>query len=343
MKLSSSSSSVAARDQDSLPSRAAVGSGTGAAVGRWQTLPHEWAFGGMLLLLFIRLAWHDGPTGAYALLFLGYFLVCLSLSWWCSRNPLPLRWRVRLTAYFSLMGLVFYSLPAVVRLLQVPGADPLLQSIDGQLLGRPAADYFSGLQSPLVTDAMVLAYLFFFYYLLSGPAHYCFNDLPRFRQCIIGLFSIYAVGLLSYSLLPAGGPHLALQFDAPLALGPISRLMLPLIDGGSNGIDVFPSIHAAVPAYLLGFDALYHRRRFRRVVLPCVLLWLSTVYLRYHYLTDLAAGFALALAGLAVVWLYQRSRLGHSVEAEACRAVARQAAAVGGRIESRWSVLRADS
>jgi len=127
--------------------------------------------------------------------------------------------------------------------------------------------------------------------------------------------------------MPAGGPHLMLHFAAALPAGPLTRLMLPVVDGGSNGVDVFPSIHAAVSAYLLGFDALYHRRRFQRLLLPCVLLWLSTVYLRYHYLVDVAAGFTLALAGLAVVWLYQRSSLAQAIETEADRGIASQAVA----------------
>jgi len=327
MKLSSSLSPVVEQGLGEASPRLAVATHNSSTTSRWQTLPHEWAFGGMLLLLFIRLAWQAGHTGDYALLFLGYFLFGVSLSWWCSRNPTPLRWRVRLAAYFTLMGLVFYTLPAAVRLLQVPTADSLLQSIDGQLLNLPAADYFKSLQSPLLTDVMVLAYLFFFYYLLFGPGYYCFSDLHRFRLCITGLFSIYAVGLLSYSVMPAGGPHLALHFAAPLPAGPVGRLMLPVIDGSSNGVDVFPSIHAAVSAYLLGFDALYYRRRFRLLLLPCVLLWLSTIYLRYHYLIDVAAGFTLALAGLGVVWLYQRSRLAYAVESEADRAIALQATA----------------
>lgn len=291
-----------------------------AASPRWRTLPHEWAFGGMLLMV-VRLLLHSPLSPAYAALFLGYFLLGLGLVWWCSSNPTPLRWRIRLAAYFCLMGLVFYSLPAVAETLQVPTADALLQSFDQLLLARPAADYFLRLQSPLLTDVMVLAYLFFFYYLLFGPGYYCFNDLRRFRLNIIGLFSIYAVGLLSYSLMPAGGPHLAQQFAAALPAGPLSRLMLPVIDGGSNGVDAFPSIHIAVSAYLLGFDVLHFRGRFRRLLLPCVLLWASTVYLRFHYLADLAAGFILAPAGLAVVWLYQRSRLGRTIEGTEDRAI----------------------
>jgi membrane-associated phospholipid phosphatase len=216
---------------------------------------------------------------------------------------------VRLAWYFLAMGLVFYALPPAVRLLGVADADVLLQSADSLLLARPVADYFDAVRSPALTEVMVLAYLFFFYYLLLGPAHYCFRDLAGFRSCCAGLFSIYAVGLLCYSVLPAGGPHLAQHFAAPLASGPLGRLMLPVIDRSSNGIDVFPSIHVAVSAYLLGFDAQHHRRRFWRLLLPCVALCMSTLYLRYHYLTDLLAGAVLALAGLLLAGLYRRSRL----------------------------------
>jgi membrane-associated phospholipid phosphatase len=48
----------------------------------------------------------------------------------------------------------------------------------------------------------------------------------------------------------------------------------------------------------LAFDRRHSRRRFRLFLVPVVGLWLSTVYLRYHYLVDLLAGFALA----ALAW-----------------------------------------
>jgi hypothetical protein len=271
----------------------------------------------MLLLLVVRLSLHAGPGRGCAGLFLAYFAAGLGLTWWCARRPTPLRWRVRLSWYFVAMGLVFYTLPSAIGVLGVGGADAMLQAADRMFLFMPVADCFLGLQSAALTDLMVLAYLFFFWYLLFGPGYYCFQDLRRFRLCIVGMFCIYAVGLFSYSLLPAGGPHLALHFAAPLPAGPLGRLMLPVIDGGSNGVDVFPSIHVAISAYLLGFDARHYRPRFRWLLLPCALLWISTLYLRYHYLTDLFAGAALALAGLGLTRLYESSYLERGIEHEA--------------------------
>lgn len=297
----------------------AVGSGIRAGVAAlgWRTLPHEWLFGAMLLLFTARLLWRGPVAAACAAAFLGCFLAGLALTWWCIQRPGVWRWRIRLAWYFVAMGLVFYILPVAVRALHVASADPLLQSADRLLLARPVADYFLAVQSPALTEVMVLAYLFFFWYLLLGPAHYCFNDLSGFRCCIAGMFSIYAVGLLGYSVLPAGGPHLAQHFAAPLPVGPLGRVMLPVIDRSSNGIDVFPSIHVAVSAYLLGFDARHHRRRFLRLLLPCLLLWISTLYLRYHYLADLVAGAMLAVAGLWLADLYRQSPLEGELRREA--------------------------
>lgn len=83
--------------------------------------------------------------------------------------------------------------------------------------------------------------------------------------------------------------------------------------------DAFPSLHCAVPAFILAFDFIHKRRRFWICLGPCVLLWFSTVYLRYHYLVDVLCGFLLAAGALA---LAERTAL--SLQAESCRGRARR-------------------
>ncbi|MBI3857133.1 MAG: phosphatase PAP2 family protein, partial [Planctomycetes bacterium] len=73
-----------------------------------------------------------------------------------------------------------------------------------------------------------------------------------------------------------------------------------LVARGTTGVDVFPSLHCAVTAYLLGFDFRHNRRRFWILLAPGVGLCLSTIYLRYHYAIDVAAGFALSALALAL-------------------------------------------
>jgi hypothetical protein len=282
-----------------------------------RVLPHEWAFNGFLLCMALRLGAHGTAAAAgCATIFLAMLAGSIGFFVWADADPTPTRWRLRLLWYPSIMGLSFYVLPAAVSLLAIPNADRPLAEWDQALLGAPAADLLAGLQGPLLTDVMAIAYSFFFWYLIFGPAHYCLHDLRRFRSCFAGLFTVYALGFLGYMLVPAGGPHLFAAASPPLASGPIGALVLPPIDAASNGVDAFPSVHVAVTLYLLAFDARHYRRRFRWTLLPCVALWISTVYLRYHYVVDVAAGALIGLMGFAVACQYERSALAETVDAD---------------------------
>jgi membrane-associated phospholipid phosphatase len=132
------------------------------------------------------------------------------------------------------------------------------------------------------------------------------RDLARFRQCIVGLFTLYGIGFLSYTLVPAGGPHRWMTFDVPLAGIFVLPAMLDTVNAGSNGVDVFPSLHLAVSLYLLVFDWWHARPRFWIALVPCILLWLSTVLLRFHYFVDLIGGMLLAILGLMAAVNFQR-------------------------------------
>jgi membrane-associated phospholipid phosphatase len=95
----------------------------------------------------------------------------------------------------------------------------------------------------------------------------------------------------------------------PLHGWSITHWNAQLVRMGTNGVDVFPSLHCAASLYLLLFDYRHDRRRFWGYLVPCVGLWLSTIYLRYHYLIDDFAGFALALLAIAIARRYQTLRL----------------------------------
>ena len=156
----------------------------------------------------------------------------------------------------------------------------------------------------------MVAYLFFFYYLIASPAYYCIRDLGRFRQCFAGLFTLYGVSFMMYTYFPAIGPCYCVNRSPDLDGGWLTQIAQPLVHGGSNGVDVFPSVHVAASLYLLVFDWWHYRARFWRVLFPCVAMWLSTVYLGYHYVVDLLAGALVAAGSLVVARLYARSHVG---------------------------------
>lgn len=272
-------------------------------------LPHEWVFGTFLLLTGLRMLAHGGTTRGWSLAFLGCWLMGLAIFLWSERNPAPWRWRVRLLFYPAAMGISFYALGAAVPLLGQAKVDGLLLGWDRALLGETPSVAWEPWLRPWLEDVAMLGYLFFFYYLIAGPGHYCLRNLGLFRQCIVGLFTMYGLAFLGYVVMPAAGPHCYLTFATPLHGPWLLDWALKPVNQGSNGVDAFPSVHLAASLYLLLFDWKHWRRRFWVVLLPCGLLWFSALYLRFHYCVDLVAGAGVALAGWWVMKAYAAAEL----------------------------------
>jgi PAP2 superfamily len=279
--------------------------------GQWMlkaglVLPHEWVFSAFLLITGTRLFADEAARGWSTV-----FFACLAAStvviFWCQRDPTPTRWRVRLSYYYVAMGIVFFSMRTAVPLLGIPRADSLLLHWDRLLLGQTPAVAWEHWLNPWMEDLAMAGYLFFFYYLLAGPFHYCFRDLPAFRKCIVGLFTSYGIALLGYTVFPAGGPHLSMTFQTALHGPLLLDSTLGLVNRGSNTVDVFPSVHVAASLYLLLFDWQHWRRRFWWVLGPCALLCFATLYLRFHYFVDLVAGVAVTLVGWWTARTYEAS------------------------------------
>lgn len=271
-------------------------------------LPHEWVFGAFLSMIGVWLFVDRATRGLSA-----DFFVCLAfivaLVVWTERNPTPWRWRIRLSSSFVVMGVSYYAMRVAVPLLGNPRADNLLLQWDRDILGETPAVVLQAWLYPWLEDVAMAGYLFFFYYLLAGPGYYCFRDIPTFRKCIVGLFTMYGLAFTGYTLFPAGGPHYAVVFHTPLDGPWLVDSMLGAVNRGSNSVDVFPSVHVAASLYLLLFDWRHYRRRFWWVLAPCMLLWWSTVYLRFHYFVDLLAGVVVALIGWWVARKYEDGML----------------------------------
>ena len=274
---------------------------------RLVVLPHEWCFGAFLALTWGRLFYAGGAALVWSFLFLGCLLASVWMIAWARRDPTPLRWRLRLLFYPMAMAISFFAMERAVPLLGLPNVDGMLLGWDRALIGETPAVAWMPLLRPWLVDLAMLGYLFFFYYLIAGPGRYCLRDLALFSKCIVGLFVVYGLGFIGYTLLPAGGPHRFLTFNQPLQGVWFLGATLGLVNHGSNRVDAFPSIHFAATLYLLLFDWQHCRRRFWWLLGPCLLLWFSTLYLRFHYFVDLLGGAAISLIGWLVAQRFWRN------------------------------------
>lgn len=222
--------------------------------------------------------------------------------WEIVRNWFP--FLVILLMYYSLWG-------GATHLLITTDRDAALISWDQKLFGFQASLALQRYVSAPLTAWMEFAYA---YHLLNIPIVACFIYLRRprhrFREMMCGMIVISFFGLLGYLLVPAIGPLYTLQtqYTVPLTqpLAVFNRQM-EFLDYARIDRDVFPSLHVGI-SFAVWLYAYRNSRRLFLVLAPLILsLWVSTVYLRYHYLVDCLAGFILApLCFWLANWLFRR-------------------------------------
>ena len=263
-------------------------------------LLHEWCFGLFLLVHWLRLVVAAGVLNPYALLYAALILANVTVIVRCQRRETGLRWKVRLWFYPVAMNAAFFTMGQTVAMLTSGRCDGTLAAIDRACFGGLLSVRAGALASPFLTEITSICYFLFFPYLLVSWFYSAWRGVPMLRRLFTGMFTIYGIGFLGYSLVPAAGPYLAFPsaFTGPLQGWFVTRLNASVVASGSNGVDVFPSLHCAVSAYLLFFDRRHAPWRYRLHLIPCLGLWFATIYLRYHYFADVVAGFALAALAL---------------------------------------------
>ena len=274
----------------------------------WRLMPHEAVFVVFIVAALGRLLAAQGSLSPLSLLYASLLTVLMAGVIWCRRLESETRWRIRLALYPLAMNVAYFTLGDVIPLFHPDKADAILQSIDARLIGGNASLWLERFSHPVFTEILSICYLTFFPGLLLSWFHYFRCELPVLRSFIAGMFTVYGIGFLGYTLLPALGPYLdpviSSRFGGPLAGGGFTRLNAQLVLNGSNRVDAFPSLHCAVTMFTLLFDRIHSPKRFRWWLLPVTGLWFATVYLRYHYFVDVLAGFML---GAAAFWMVRQT------------------------------------
>lgn len=271
----------------------------------WRLLPHEIFFGLFLVVTWLRLGSTVGFLGGDALFYFALIVANLGAIWLYRSRDTALRWRLGLLFYPIAMNVVFMQMKTAIPKIHPQRMDPVLQHIDSLGIGTNLSLRLQPFVHPAFTEFFSFCYMIFFIYLTFSLIYYFCGDVELLKKFVVGLFTIYGIGFLGYSFVPATGPYKAMadQFTVPLNGWWITKWNAAIVDRGSNGVDVFPSLHCAVSSFFLFFDRRHRPWRFKLYLVPCVGLWFSTIYLRYHYLVDVLCGFALSAFAL---WLAKR-------------------------------------
>lgn len=275
---------------------------------RKRIAPHTIAFGLYLAAMTAELLEHG--VWRYAGLFAGL----LALQLWLTRRAHGGPRRPGVIAadafYPVALNIVFPAMAVAVPAIHPVKLDTQLFALDAHLLGGNWSERLDAYATPALTDLMSACYMLFMPLLYGNLLRYFFWQRERRASFLAGLFTVYGVGFLGYMLVPAAGPYAAFAgaFKADLPGGALWHLNQRMVAFGSNGVDVFPSLHAAVSVFILAF-AWRHARREFWLLLPLVLgICASTIYLRYHYLIDVICGLFLAMSAAVVAARTERER-----------------------------------
>jgi len=213
---------------------------------------------------------------------------------------------------FLVILLMYYSLWGdATHLLVTTDRDAALIALDQRLFGFEASVAMQRFVTPPLTAWMQFAYAF---HIWNIPLVACFIYLrrprARFREMMCGLIVISFFGLLGYLLVPAIGPMYTLRNQYTVGLSqPLAMFnrQMDFMDYARIRRDVFPSLHVGI-SFVVWLYAYRNSRRLFWMLMPLVLsLWVSTVYLRFHYLVDCVAGLILAPLSFGLAnWLFAR-------------------------------------
>ncbi len=208
---------------------------------------------------------------------------------------------------FIIFILVYDNLNDITRLINPYEFDSLFIAIDWVLFfGHHPTLLFEQVIRPWLTQWLSIAYmLYLISFFTTLGAFYALKKYDAFHETALSVLITIYVGFVLYLLFPCVGPILSqhsihtVDLEGGGAFG-FYNGVTDLYGSYKNYFHCFPSLHLAVTA-VFWFFTWKHLRWLFYLYAPFILsLWFSTVYLRWHYVTDLLVG---GLIAVYAVWL----------------------------------------
>jgi membrane-associated phospholipid phosphatase len=187
--------------------------------------------------------------------------------------------------------------------------DPYFIRLEARLFGlQPSLVFMQRLPYPVVSELLYVAYFSYYVMIVGIGLALFFRNRQQFFHYISVVSFVFYVCYLIYIFTPVMGPRIFFRdlvdyrlpvdvepavpptFPEAVQAGIMFKVMAWIYHTFETPGAAFPSSHVAVAITTLFFSFLYLRRiRWLHLVLV-VLLCVSTVYCRYHYVVDVIAG-----------------------------------------------------
>jgi len=213
---------------------------------------------------------------------------------------------------FILIDFIYENLHDLSRFFHTHDVAGTMMAWDIKLLGVELTLWSQKFFHPLMTDYMAFVYALYFAFPLVIMYFLSYRNLRlKLREMIFALSFAFLLGFLGYVFFPCSPPRYYLegQFSAPAHLYGV--FLYDQLQGRWDSLSAiragaFPSLHVGISTIALIYAYRLRRlSRFDRVLywiyVPLIVsLWISTVYLRHHWLIDIIAGWMLAVLACVV-------------------------------------------
>ncbi len=257
-------------------------------------------FSGLLVAAF----WRQVPGALWLLALHAAALAALGAAVSRETRPGAVLWLFRHWYPLPYMVGCYREMAILIPAIRGKDLDAAMARLDFAIWRLHPTVWLERLQTPALTEFTQIVYtLFLPMVLLVAALLWLRGQVAEFRYYAFLLSLGFLTSYVGYLLVPVRGPRFLLDSLQNLPLEglwsfPFLRHLLDVLEAAHY--DCFPSGHMEMMLLAWWTSRGLSRQLFRIFSVYTLLMVFSTVYLRYHYTVDLAAGAALAL-GLMVL------------------------------------------
>lgn len=177
-------------------------------------------------------------------------------------------------------------------------ANNLVNQADAFIFGKTPSILLNSYSKPEYTEYLSMAYLFSHIFMYATCFYYLYDtSIFKVKRFFNGLISLCSIGFIISLILPveAPGNFLKTSYDTALFGGQFAVLNDFIVKNYSSHIEALPCFSVAI-TFFIWLSLTRDARILSIILIPFVILVMSaSIYLRYHYLSDVILGLFMAI------------------------------------------------
>lgn len=236
---------------------------------------------------------------AMSLLFFRIIAIALisGIAWYqLKRNTSRVFKLFRYSIPLLLLTILYTETDALNNLIFAEDQDPAISGVELFIFGfQPALVFAQRYSMELFAELMYFGYFSYYLLLILVPLYIYFKrDLVVAQRAMFIIIHSFFAFYLFFIIYPVGGPQFYFTDWPQLPQGYIFGHLIRMIqENGEAPTAAFPSSHVSICIMLIVLCFRYAKVLLKIILPVAVLLILSTVYIRAHYLVDILAAFVI--------------------------------------------------